>query len=93
MSRPLSEVSKVLEAKYGLAGNNQGLFKKQRELFWGKGLQYDDELSEMILPFFDIVVEDHIDDYYREKPEHVKQRESRYSMKTLVKAIETVLVK
>ena len=65
--------------------------KKQKDLFWGKGLQYDEEMSEMIMPFCDIIVDDHLDDYYKEKNTLVKQRESRYSMNSLVKSIETVL--
>ena len=76
MSKPLREVSKLLETRYILAAgkNNQGLFRKnkQRDLFWGLGLQYDKELSEIILPYFDIIVEDHIDDYYKDQSEHVK---------------------
>ena len=47
----------------------------------------------MLLPYFDIIVEDHLDDYYREKNDRQKFIDNRYSMNTLVKSIEIVLAK
>ena len=85
-----------MEGKYFLDGtNSNSLFKRKqnKQLFWGKGLQYDEEFTEMLLPYFDVVVEDHLDDYYVEKSAYQKQTEESYNMKSLVKSIETILAK